>query len=65
MIVPESLFGVAAGAGDGEVFEVVGAAVVLGDDMLEGGPVDRCAIGPEGELSLSMNTLAFEDLLTI
>ena len=39
VVVSQALFGVAAGASDGEVFEFVGAAMVLGNDVLQRRPV--------------------------
>jgi len=65
VVVSQALFGVAAGASDGEVFELVSAAMVLGNDMLQRRPVYGRAVCAEGELSLTVDTLAFQHLLSV
>ena len=65
VVVPEAFFGVAAGARDREVFEIIGAAMVLRHDVLERRAVDRGAIGSKHELALAVDALAFEHLLTV
>ena len=65
VVVSQALFGVAARASDGEVFELIGAAMVLRNDMLQRRPVHGRAVRAKGELSLTVDTLAFQDLLSV
>jgi len=65
VIVPQTLFRIAASARDGEVLEIVSAPVVFRDDVLECRPVDRGSVHANHELPLAVDTPAFEDGLAI
>lgn len=63
VVVPEPLLRVASPAGDREVLELVGSAMILRDDVFDRPPVERGPIHSEGELLLAVNALALENLL--
>mgnify|MGYP001826260367 CR=1 FL=1 len=65
MVVSETLFGIAAGARKREILELVGASVILGNDVLQGGAIARRSIGQQRQLRLTVNALALEDWLAV
>lgn len=57
VIVPETLLRVAARTRDGQVFDIIGSAVVPRHDVLESRRPEWDAILGQGELRLTMNAL--------
>ena len=65
VVVSKALFRVASRAGDREILQIVGPAMVFWDDVLERGPVERRPVCAESKLSLTVNAFALEDLFTV
>lgn len=65
VVVAKALFGIAPRARDREIFEVVGTAVVLRDDVLERGTVERGAALVDYELFRAVDALSLEHALAV